>query len=116
MTLLDVMIAVGARFDDRITGRIDAFSPGSKKIHVDIDPEEIGRNYPVALGLMADVRTFLRQIHAELDRRADIERDLRRGLTDGGVQVGQVIRGLAVLPAGDEPACARAEWMVPLGR
>ena len=38
-------------------------------IHVDIDPEEIGRNYPVALGLMADVRTFLRQILAELDRR-----------------------------------------------
>ena len=35
-------------------------------------PEEIGRNYPVALGLMADVRTFLRQLHAELDRRADL--------------------------------------------
>ena len=38
-------------------------------IHVDIDPDEIGRNYPVALGLMADVRTFLGQLHAELDRR-----------------------------------------------
>ena len=43
--------------------------PPTKLIHVDIDPEEIGRNYPVALGLMADVRTFLRQVLAELDRR-----------------------------------------------
>ncbi len=34
----DVMINIGARFDDRITGRLDAFSPGSQKIHVDIDP------------------------------------------------------------------------------
>ena len=44
-----------------------------KLIHVDIDPEEIGRNYPVALGLMADVRTFLRQLLAELDRRGAAE-------------------------------------------
>src|SRR5690606_33575442 len=40
----DVMINIGARFDDRITGRIDAFSPGSKKIHVDIDPSSINKN------------------------------------------------------------------------
>ncbi|HHN72624.1 MAG TPA: acetolactate synthase 3 large subunit, partial [Thermopetrobacter sp.] len=40
----DVMIAVGARFDDRITGRLDAFSPHSKKIHIDIDPSSINKN------------------------------------------------------------------------
>ena len=40
----DLMINIGARFDDRITGRIDAFSPGSKKIHVDIDPASINKN------------------------------------------------------------------------
>jgi acetolactate synthase-1/2/3 large subunit len=40
----DVMINIGARFDDRITGRLDAFSPGSKKIHVDIDPSSINKN------------------------------------------------------------------------
>src|SRR5690606_25174962 len=43
--------------------------PPTRLIHVDIDPEEIGRNYPVALGLMADVRTFLRQVLAELETR-----------------------------------------------
>jgi acetolactate synthase-1/2/3 large subunit len=38
------MLCVGARFDDRITGRVDAFSPGSKKIHIDIDPSSINKN------------------------------------------------------------------------
>jgi len=45
----DLMIAVGARFDDRITGRLDAFSPGSKKIHIDIDPSSINKNVKKAL-------------------------------------------------------------------
>ena len=43
----DVMICIGARFDDRITGRLDAFSPYSKKIHVDIDPSSINKNVKV---------------------------------------------------------------------
>ena len=43
----DVMINIGARFDDRITGRLDAFSPGSKKIHVDIDPSSINKTVKV---------------------------------------------------------------------
>ena len=40
----DVMVCLGARFDDRVTGRLDAFSPGSKKIHIDIDPSSISKN------------------------------------------------------------------------
>ncbi|NQV99205.1 MAG: biosynthetic-type acetolactate synthase large subunit, partial [Rhodospirillales bacterium] len=51
----DLMIAVGARFDDRITGRLDAFSPGSKKIHIDIDPSSINKNVAVDLGIIGDV-------------------------------------------------------------
>ncbi len=50
----DVMICIGARFDDRITGRLDAFSPGSKKIHVDIDPSSINKNVKVDLGIIGD--------------------------------------------------------------
>jgi len=50
----DLMIAVGARFDDRITGRLDAFSPGSKKIHIDIDPSSINKNVKVDLPIVGD--------------------------------------------------------------
>ena len=78
----DVLLALGVRFDDRTSSSwIPGYSftiPPTKLIHVDIDPEEIGRNYPVALGLMADVRTFLRQVLAELDRRADLDKKRRR--------------------------------------
>ena len=50
----DLMIAIGARFDDRITGRLDAFSPGSNKIHIDIDPSSINKNVKVDLGIVGD--------------------------------------------------------------
>jgi acetolactate synthase-1/2/3 large subunit len=50
----DVMINIGARFDDRITGRTDAFSPGSRKIHVDIDPSSINKNIRVDIPVIGD--------------------------------------------------------------
>jgi acetolactate synthase I/II/III large subunit len=50
----DLMIAVGARFDDRVTGRLNAFSPGSKKIHIDIDPSSINKNVRVDLPIVGD--------------------------------------------------------------
>ena len=50
----DVMLCIGARFDDRITGRTDAFSPGSKKIHVDIDPSSINKNIRVDVPIIGD--------------------------------------------------------------
>jgi acetolactate synthase I/II/III large subunit len=50
----DLMINIGARFDDRITGRIDAFSPGSKKIHVDIDPSSINKIVKADVGIVGD--------------------------------------------------------------
>jgi acetolactate synthase I/II/III large subunit len=50
----DLMIAVGARFDDRVTGRLNAFSPGSKRIHIDIDPSSINKNVHVDLAIVGD--------------------------------------------------------------
>jgi acetolactate synthase-1/2/3 large subunit len=50
----DVMLAIGARFDDRVTGRLNAFSPGSKKIHIDIDPSSINKNVPVDVPIVGD--------------------------------------------------------------
>jgi acetolactate synthase-1/2/3 large subunit len=58
----DVMVCIGARFDDRITGRIDAFSPGSKKIHIDIDPSSINKNVRVDLPIIGDVGHVMEEI------------------------------------------------------
>jgi acetolactate synthase-1/2/3 large subunit len=58
----DLMIAVGARFDDRITGRLDAFSPGSKKIHIDIDPSSINKNVKVDLPIVGDCAHVLQDM------------------------------------------------------
>jgi acetolactate synthase-1/2/3 large subunit len=55
----DVMICIGARFDDRITGRVDAFSPGSRKIHVDIDASSINKNVHVDIGIVGDCANVL---------------------------------------------------------
>jgi len=55
----DLMIAVGARFDDRVTGKLADFSPGSKKIQIDIDPSSINKNVRVDLGIVGDVALVL---------------------------------------------------------
>jgi acetolactate synthase-1/2/3 large subunit len=61
----DLMIAIGARFDDRITGRLDSFSPGSTKIQIDVDPSSINKNVPVELAIVADAG---RALEALLER------------------------------------------------
>jgi acetolactate synthase-1/2/3 large subunit len=70
----DVMINIGARFDDRITGRLDAFSPGSKKIHVDIDPSSINKSVPVDLPIIGNVEDVAAQLlEAWHKRKAKID-------------------------------------------
>lgn len=58
----DVMVCIGARFDDRITGRVDAFSPNSKKIHIDIDPSSINKNIRVDIPILGDVAHVLEEM------------------------------------------------------
>ncbi len=58
----DVMLCVGARFDDRITGRLDAFAPNARKIHIDIDPSSINKNVRVDLPIIGDVSYVLEDI------------------------------------------------------
>jgi acetolactate synthase-1/2/3 large subunit len=69
----DVVIAIGARFDDRSASSwLPGYSwnfPTSKLIHVDLDPAELGRNYPPDIGILADARTFIRQLLTEVERR-----------------------------------------------
>jgi acetolactate synthase-1/2/3 large subunit len=65
----DLMIAIGSRFDDRITGRLDAFSPNSRKIHVDIDPSSINKNVRVDIGIVGDAGAVTEALLAEWRRR-----------------------------------------------
>ena len=59
MAECDVMVAIGSRFDDRITGRLDCFSQGSRKIHVDVDPSSINKNVAVDIAIVGDAGSVL---------------------------------------------------------
>ncbi|HOV67813.1 MAG TPA: biosynthetic-type acetolactate synthase large subunit [Methanoregulaceae archaeon] len=69
VTECDLLVAIGARFDDRVTGRIETFAPNAQVIHIDIDPAEIGKNKPVDVPIVGDVRQVLAQILARLPPR-----------------------------------------------
>jgi acetolactate synthase-1/2/3 large subunit len=55
----DLLLAFGMRFDDRVTGNLKTYAPDAKKVHIDIDPAEIGKNVRVDVGLVGDLRTML---------------------------------------------------------
>ncbi|MEC8426319.1 MAG: acetolactate synthase 3 large subunit [Pseudomonadota bacterium] len=65
----DLMLCIGARFDDRITGKIDEFSPKSKKVHVDIDATSINKNVEVDLSIIADCGKFLNEVLKIMENR-----------------------------------------------
>src|SRR5690606_1609561 len=73
MNQCDVMVNVGARFDDRVTGRLDAFSPDSTKIHIDIDRASINKVIPVDLGIVGDCATVLDQLIEAWGSRKPLE-------------------------------------------
>jgi acetolactate synthase-1/2/3 large subunit len=70
----DLMVAIGARFDDRVTGRLEAFSPGSRKVHIDIDPASINKNVFVDIALVGDCGEILQALLEAWRRRNAIER------------------------------------------
>ncbi len=65
----DLLIAVGARFDDRVTGKIDEFAPEAKIIHIDIDPASISKTIQVDVPIVGDAKTILRKLLNELKKR-----------------------------------------------
>jgi acetolactate synthase-1/2/3 large subunit len=64
----DLMIAVGVRFDDRVTGKIDAFAPNAKIVHIDIDPTSIRKNIPVTVPIVGDCRITLHKLNSLLSK------------------------------------------------
>ncbi|MCH9718251.1 MAG: acetolactate synthase large subunit [Actinomycetia bacterium] len=67
----DLLIALGTRFDDRVTGHLPSFAPEAKVIHADIDPAEIGKNRPVDVPIVGDARPIIAGLTSELQRRID---------------------------------------------
>jgi acetolactate synthase-1/2/3 large subunit len=67
----DLLITVGARFDDRVTGKLDAFAPGAKIIHFDIDPAEVSKNRYADVALVGELRTTLPALRNAVTARAD---------------------------------------------
>src|SRR3984885_13497099 len=74
LTHCDVLIALGVRFDDRVTGRLTAFAPHAKVIHVDIDPAEIGKNRAADVPIVGDVKRVLKKITTALEELEPTER------------------------------------------
>ncbi|WP_055109036.1 biosynthetic-type acetolactate synthase large subunit [Paenibacillus ihumii] len=64
----DLLINIGARFDDRVTGRLDGFAPHAKVVHIDIDPAEIGKNVQTAIPVVGDVKTVLELLNPLVGR------------------------------------------------
>ena len=74
----DLVVAIGARFDDRVTGKLDLFSPKSQKVHIDIDPSCIGKNVWVDVPIVGDAKNVLRELNKRVDSKTDIEPWLRQ--------------------------------------
>lgn len=71
VTNCDLLIALGARFDDRVTGKISEFAPQAGVIHVDVDPAEIGKNVAVHIPIVGDVKQVLQELLPRLEKRTD---------------------------------------------
>ena len=69
----DLLVAIGARFDDRVTGKLDAFAPTARVIHIDIDPAEIGKNRQPDVPIVGDVATVLDDLIPEIQRTQAIQ-------------------------------------------
>jgi len=65
MQKADLLVALGARFDDRVTGKLAAFAPDAKIVHVDIDPAEIGKNRAVDVPIVGDCRDVIGRLAAD---------------------------------------------------
>jgi len=67
----DLIIAIGARFDDRVTGRLDAFAPNAKVIHIDIDPSSISKNFRVDIPIVGDAKNILGELLGQMKKLPD---------------------------------------------
>jgi acetolactate synthase-1/2/3 large subunit len=111
----DLLLALGMRFDDRVTGNLKSYAPYARKVHVDIDPSELNKNVPVDIGIVGDLKAVLQQINPLVRSRrrrvwlrqidswkADTRaRDIVRQVADGKLWAAHVIRDIWEYTGGD---------------
>jgi acetolactate synthase-1/2/3 large subunit len=106
----DLLVAVGARFDDRVTGKIETFAPEAKIIHIDIDPAEFGKNVRVNVPIAGDVRRVLQKLlevlqgashQAWVDKVNKWKKEYPLQFDAGGLKPQSIIRELDLLTAGN---------------
>ncbi len=78
VTETDLLVAIGVRFDDRVTGKLDAFASQARIIHIDIDPAEIGKNKRVDVPIVGDAKSVLKEMLARIQKKKNYERWLAR--------------------------------------
>ncbi len=71
MNRCDLLIACGARFDDRVTGKLDAFAPGARVIHMDVDPAEIGKNREADIPIVGTIEQIVPKLTEAMQSRAN---------------------------------------------
>jgi acetolactate synthase-1/2/3 large subunit len=112
VTESDLLLAIGVRFDDRVTGKIDTFAPHAKIVHIDIDPAEIGKNKPIDIPIVGDVKAVLQDMLAQLKKNNAYEPWLKKikhwrqhhpllVKDDGRLHPQQIIRALSELVKGE---------------
>jgi acetolactate synthase-1/2/3 large subunit len=113
VTECDLLIAIGARFDDRVTGKLDTFAPHAKIIHIDIDPAEIGKNKRVDVPIVGDVKSVLIDMLVSLKKKGACDawqkkikywkqhHPLRYGKDDGCLHPQFIIQQMSELLKGD---------------
>ena len=110
----DLLIALGMRFDDRVTGNVSTYAPHARIVHVDIDPSEIGKNVAVDVPIVGDVGRVLRALTPLMrERTADERADLLRASSPSGARTPRVPAGTARAPgatACSPPTTSSPAW------
>ena len=113
VTECDLLVAIGVRFDDRVTGKLDTFAPHAKIIHIDIDPAEIGKNKKVDVPIVGDVRNILGEMVLKLQKTGHYQiwhekikgwkkKHPLRYKDDGKLRPQHILRQLSSLLEGDD--------------
>ena len=85
----DCLVAIGARFDDRVTGRVDAFAPNAEIIHIDVDPSSISKNIPVAVPIVGDCKRVLGKLLEAV--REELKQEIPAAVREGRQQWAQQV-------------------------